>query len=92
MLIREYQSRCSHIFFINQLTTLSPSLSLFLSFSLSRTYRHAGNLLACPDGRLCYLDFGMMSYADTNQRNGFLLAVVVRLSFEGFLLSLLQCA
>lgn len=19
---------------------------------------HAGNLLACPDGRLCYLDFG----------------------------------
>lgn len=37
---------------------------------------HAGNLLACPDGRLCYLDFGMMSYADRSQRNGFLLAVV----------------
>lgn len=37
---------------------------------------HAGNLLACPDGRLCYLDFGMMSYADRAQRNGFLLAVV----------------
>lgn len=37
---------------------------------------HAGNLLACPDGRLCYLDFGMMSYAAANQRNGFLLAVV----------------
>jgi hypothetical protein len=35
-----------------------------------------GNLLACPDGRLCYLDFGMMSYADRPQRNGFLLAVV----------------
>jgi hypothetical protein len=35
-----------------------------------------GNLLACPDGRLCYLDFGMMSYADSKQRNGFLLAVV----------------
>jgi predicted unusual protein kinase regulating ubiquinone biosynthesis (AarF/ABC1/UbiB family) len=32
--------------------------------------------LACPDGRLCYLDFGMMSYADRAQRNGFLLAVV----------------
>jgi predicted unusual protein kinase regulating ubiquinone biosynthesis (AarF/ABC1/UbiB family) len=25
---------------------------------------------------LCYLDFGMMSYAASNQRNGFLLAVV----------------
>ena len=37
---------------------------------------HAGNLLACPDGRLCYLDFGMMSYADRQQRNGFLLAVI----------------
>lgn len=37
---------------------------------------HAGNLLACPDGRLCYLDFGMMSYAALEQRNGFLLAVV----------------
>ena len=37
---------------------------------------HAGNLLATPDGRLCYLDFGMMSYAATAQRNGFLLAVV----------------
>jgi len=32
--------------------------------------------LACEDGRLCYLDFGMMSYAAVNQRNGFLLAVV----------------
>lgn len=29
-----------------------------------------------PDGRLCYLDFGMMSYAASEQRNGFLLAVV----------------
>ena len=37
---------------------------------------HAGNLLACPDGRLCFLDFGMMSYAAVTQRNGFLLAVV----------------
>ena len=37
---------------------------------------HAGNLLATPDGRLCYLDFGMMSFASASQRNGFLLAVV----------------
>ena len=39
-------------------------------------YFISGNLLACPDGRLCYLDFGMMSYANREQRNGFLLAVV----------------
>jgi predicted unusual protein kinase regulating ubiquinone biosynthesis (AarF/ABC1/UbiB family) len=57
----------------------NPSHSTMHSLShKQQTDRHAGNLLACPDGRLCYLDFGMMSYADTNQRNGFLLAVVVR--------------
>ena len=39
-------------------------------------YTCRGNLLATPDGRLCYLDFGMMSYAAAPQRNGFLLAVV----------------
>jgi hypothetical protein len=48
----------------------------FLTGALSHADPHAGNLLACPDGRLCYLDFGMMSYAARNQRNGFLLAVV----------------
>jgi len=37
---------------------------------------HAGNMLATTDGRLCYLDFGMMGYASEEQRNGFLLAVV----------------
>ncbi|GMH63410.1 hypothetical protein TL16_g03704 [Triparma laevis f. inornata] len=37
---------------------------------------HAGNMLATRDGRLCYLDFGMMGYASEEQRNGFLLAVV----------------
>lgn len=47
-------------------------------YSIIRTIidPHAGNLLACPDGRLCYLDFGMMSYANQKQRNGFLLAVI----------------
>lgn len=43
---------------------------------LFETCAIAGNLLARPDGRLCYLDFGMMSYASKAQRNGFLLAVV----------------
>ena len=50
--------------------TLCPSV--FLSFKDP----HAGNLLATKDGRLCYLDFGMMSYATADQRNGFLLAIV----------------
>jgi hypothetical protein len=51
-------------------------LESHLSWLLCGQDPHAGNLLACPDGRLCYLDFGMMSYADRTQRNGFLLAVV----------------
>jgi ABC1 atypical kinase-like domain len=68
-------------------TTNSQHCAISCLLSLSHTHkqqtdRHAGNLLACPDGRLCYLDFGMMSYADTNQRNGFLLAVVVRLYLD----------
>jgi predicted unusual protein kinase regulating ubiquinone biosynthesis (AarF/ABC1/UbiB family) len=50
-------------------------LQFFISGILCFKYL-AGNLLACPDGRLCYLDFGMMSYASKAQRNGFLLAVV----------------
>lgn len=34
-----------------------------------------GNLLATKDGRLCYLDFGMMSYLETNQRYSIIEAV-----------------
>jgi predicted unusual protein kinase regulating ubiquinone biosynthesis (AarF/ABC1/UbiB family) len=37
---------------------------------------HAGNLLATPDGKLCYLDFGMMSYVESNQRYGIIEAVI----------------
>ena len=48
----------------------------FQNFSSVHADPHAGNLLVVPDGRLCYLDFGMMSYAAGPQRNGFLLAVV----------------
>ena len=55
-------------------------LTPFVSFSIVPGFfhadPHAGNLLVVPDGRLCYLDFGMMSYAGSKQRNGFLLAVV----------------
>ena len=37
---------------------------------------HPGNLLAMPDGRLAYLDFGMMSKIETYQRHGLIEAVV----------------
>lgn len=30
------------------------------SFDIAPPDPHAGNLLACPDGRLCYLDFGKL--------------------------------
>jgi hypothetical protein len=40
------------------------------------TRRHAGNLLATDDGRLCYLDFGMMSYLEERQRVSIIEAVV----------------
>jgi len=37
---------------------------------------HGGNLLCTPDGRLCYLDFGMMSEVEQFQRYGILEAVI----------------
>mmetsp|Transcript_35020 Transcript_35020/g.84763 ORF Transcript_35020/g.84763 Transcript_35020/m.84763 type:complete len:756 (-) Transcript_35020:3488-5755(-) len=57
-------------------TLVQCSLQQILENGFFHADPHAGNLLACADGRLCYLDFGMMSYADRRQRNGFLLAVV----------------
>lgn len=57
-------------------TLVQCSLRQILENGFFHADPHAGNLLACPDGRLCYLDFGMMSYAERVQRNGFLLAVV----------------
>lgn len=37
---------------------------------------HLGNLLAAPNGNLCYLDFGMMSEVEPQQRYGIIEAVV----------------
>jgi ABC1 atypical kinase-like domain len=37
---------------------------------------HAGNLLAMPNGKLCYLDFGMISYLEASQRYAFIEAVI----------------
>jgi len=57
-------------------TLVQCSLRQILGNGFFHADPHAGNLLVVPDGRLCYLDFGMMSYAASEQRNGFLLAVV----------------
>eukprot|EP00593_Proboscia_inermis_P009848 CAMPEP_0171322374 /NCGR_PEP_ID=MMETSP0816-20121228/114915_1 /TAXON_ID=420281 /ORGANISM="Proboscia inermis, Strain CCAP1064/1" /LENGTH=418 /DNA_ID=CAMNT_0011820831 /DNA_START=1334 /DNA_END=2590 /DNA_ORIENTATION=- len=57
-------------------TLIQCSLRQILENGFFHADPHGGNLLACADGRLCYLDFGMMSYAAAEQRNGFLLAVV----------------
>mmetsp|Transcript_18161 Transcript_18161/g.22231 ORF Transcript_18161/g.22231 Transcript_18161/m.22231 type:complete len:1040 (+) Transcript_18161:205-3324(+) len=57
-------------------TLVQCSLRQILGNGFFHADPHAGNLLVVPDGRLCYLDFGMMSYAAAPQRNGFLLAVV----------------
>jgi predicted unusual protein kinase regulating ubiquinone biosynthesis (AarF/ABC1/UbiB family) len=37
---------------------------------------HAGNLLAMPSGKLCFLDFGMVSYVESQQRYSIIEAVV----------------
>ena len=46
---------------------------------------HPGNLLATPDGKLAYLDFGMMSEVKPPQRYGLIEAIVhlVNRDFEG---------
>lgn len=49
---------------------------------------HPGNLLAMADGKLAYLDFGMMSEVDVAQRYGLVGAIVhiVNRDFEGLAL------
>lgn len=49
---------------------------------------HPGNLLAMSDGKLAYLDFGMMSEVDVAQRYGLVGAIVhiVNRDFEGLAL------
>lgn len=46
---------------------------------------HLGNLFALPSGKLCYLDFGMVSYVEASQRYSIIEAVVhlVNRDFQG---------
>jgi predicted unusual protein kinase regulating ubiquinone biosynthesis (AarF/ABC1/UbiB family) len=61
------------------------SLRQLLEHGFFHADPHPGNLLATPEGKLAYLDFGMMSQVKVPQRYGLLEAVVhlVNRDFEG---------
>lgn len=52
------------------------SLRQLLEHGFFHADPHPGNLLATPDGKLAYLDFGMMSHIKPYQRYGLIEAVV----------------
>ena len=52
------------------------SLQQLLEHGFFHADPHPGNLLALSDGRLCYLDFGMMSEVTRQSRTGLIEAVV----------------
>ncbi|MFL0777250.1 MAG: ABC1 kinase family protein [Prochlorococcus sp.] len=52
------------------------SLQQLLEHGFFHADPHPGNLLALADGRLCYLDFGMMSEVSRESRTGLIEAVV----------------
>ena len=52
------------------------SLRQLLEYGFFHADPHPGNLLALPDGRLAYLDFGMMSEIKPHQRYGLIQAIV----------------
>ena len=52
------------------------SLEQLLEHGFFHADPHPGNLLALNDGRLCYLDFGMMSEVSRESRSGLIQAVV----------------
>ncbi len=61
------------------------SLRQLLEHGFFHADPHPGNLLATPDGKLAYLDFGMMSEVQPLQRYGLIEAIVhvVNRDFEG---------
>ena len=60
------------------------SLQQLLEHGFFHADPHPGNILALEDGRLCYLDFGMMSEVSDQSRTGLIQAVVhlVNRNFE----------
>jgi predicted unusual protein kinase regulating ubiquinone biosynthesis (AarF/ABC1/UbiB family) len=61
------------------------SLRQLLEHGFFHADPHPGNLLATPDGKLAYLDFGMMSEVQPAQRYGLIEAIVhvVNRDFDG---------
>ncbi len=61
------------------------SLRQLLEHGFFHADPHPGNLLATPDGKLAYLDFGMMSEVQAPQRYGLIEAIVhvVNRDFDG---------
>jgi predicted unusual protein kinase regulating ubiquinone biosynthesis (AarF/ABC1/UbiB family) len=61
------------------------SLRQLLEHGFFHADPHPGNLLATPEGKLAYLDFGMMSEVKTYQRYGLIEAIVhlVNRDFDG---------
>ncbi len=57
-------------------TGVNCSLQQLLEHGFFHADPHPGNLLALNDGRLCYLDFGMMSEISRESRTGLIQAVV----------------
>jgi aarF domain-containing kinase len=57
-------------------TLVQCSLRQLLENGFFHADPHAGNLLATPDGQICYLDFGMVSYVEPGQRYSIIEAVV----------------
>eukprot|EP00871_Galdieria_phlegrea_P000339 jgi/Galph1/1305/GphlegSOOS_G6106.1 len=57
-------------------TMVRCSLKQMLEYGYFHADPHGGNLMATKDGKLCYLDFGMMSELKPSQRYGIIEAVV----------------
>jgi predicted unusual protein kinase regulating ubiquinone biosynthesis (AarF/ABC1/UbiB family) len=73
--IKEIQSRgidATHLIDVG----VQCSLRQLLEHGFFHADPHPGNLLATPDGKLAYLDFGMMSEIEPYQRYGLIEAVV----------------
>eukprot|EP00607_Mallomonas_marina_P009422 CAMPEP_0182420552 /NCGR_PEP_ID=MMETSP1167-20130531/5436_1 /TAXON_ID=2988 /ORGANISM="Mallomonas Sp, Strain CCMP3275" /LENGTH=737 /DNA_ID=CAMNT_0024596649 /DNA_START=178 /DNA_END=2391 /DNA_ORIENTATION=+ len=57
-------------------TLVQCSLRQMLENGFFHADPHGGNLLAMSNGKLCYLDFGMVSYVEASQRLSIIEAVV----------------
>ena len=64
------------------------SLEQLLEHGFFHADPHPGNLLALNDGRLCYLDFGMMSEVSRESRSGLMPNFFTSFKFVNFVPSI----